>query len=518
METTAANTVLTALGLMLGSIIVACDPPESRHQGVKLADLPTLKVAPAQQPLPTGKIVEPRDVTIALVGEVRGELEPCGCPTLPWGGFERRATQLNKLRASSPGPVFHVDAGDTLVKGFATQRADKLEERAQEVLRLSEMVGVDVWVVGASDLMAFPAARLPSVEGPPRISATWATARGELVLPPSIVLEREGLRLGVIGLSAAPSTDSGLTQLDPVAATRTALANLPADLDWIIAVSNLNEEDVDAVAAEVSDLSAILSTRGSEYDTPELDRSPSVPIIETPDRGRYLQVVHARLGSAPAERLLLHPEPPKWRARLSSVKRGNVDALATEGAGRNLGLVNTVPLSADLDDMGPIRERLERYQERRRVDAASRAETSSPHSASYASSGACVNCHSDEFARWTLTKHARAWTTLVRRGETDNPECVGCHTTGYGEPGGLGELTDSNIRQFKGVQCEECHGPMGGHPSNPDVHSTAVTRESCLKCHDEANSPDFDYETYLPRASCQGGAPAIIPRPAGQDE
>ena len=66
----------------------------------------------------------------------------------------------------------------------------------------------------------------------------------------------------------APSTDSGLTQLDPVAATRTALANLPADLDWIIAVSNLNEEDVDAVAAEVSDLSAILSTRGVAQSCP----------------------------------------------------------------------------------------------------------------------------------------------------------------------------------------------------------------------------------------------------------
>ena len=272
------------------------------------------------------------------------------------------------------------------------------------------------------------------------------------------------------------------------------------------------------VAAEVEGLSAILSTRGTEYDTPALSRSSDTPIIETPDRGRYLQVLHARLGSAADEPLLLHPEAPKWRARLSSVRRGEADALTSEGAGRNLALVNTIPLSADLDDMGPIRERLERYQEKRRVEATARAETSSPHTASYASSGACVNCHSDEFARWTLTKHAQAWTTLVRRGETDNPECVSCHTTGYGEPGGLGELNDSNVRRFKGVQCEECHGPLGGHPSNPDVTASAVTRESCLKCHDEANSPDFDYDTYLPRASCQGGAPAIVPRPAGQEE
>jgi len=518
MKTTATNTVLTVLGLMLGGVLVGCESTKFDHQAVKLADLPELKTAPTEQSLPTGTIEPSRDVTIALVGEVRGELEPCGCPTLPWGGFERRATQLKKLRTSSPGPVFHIDAGDTLVKGFATQRADKLEERAKEVLRLSEMVGVDVWVVGASDLMAFPASALLTVDGPPRISATWLTSDGTPLLPPSIVLERDGLRLGVIGLSATPNADSGLTQRDPVEAARAALAELPDNLDLALAVSNLNEDAVAKVAAEVPGLSVILSTRGSEYDTPTLRRSPHTPIIETPDRGRYLQVLHARLGSGPDEPLLLHPEAPKWRARLSSVRRGDADTLTTAGSGRNLALINTVPLSADLDDMGPIRERLERYQERQRVDAAARAEAPSPHSATYASSGACVNCHSDEFARWTLTKHAKAWITLVRRGETDNPECVGCHTTGYGEPGGLGELTDSNVRQFKGVQCEECHGPMGGHPSNPDVTSSSVTRETCLKCHDEANSPQFDYETYLPRASCQGGAPTIIPRPSSQDE
>ena len=517
MATCSPNTVLTVLALWLSLAVVACDSTEREPQSVKLADLPTLKAPPTEQPLPSGKVVKPRDVTIALVGEVRGELEPCGCPTLPWGGFERRATQLTKLREASPGPVFHIDAGDTLVKGFATQRADKLEERASEVLRLSEMVGVDLWVVGASDLMAFPASELVTVDGPPRISATWQTTTGALLLAPSTVLERDGLRLGVIGLSAAPSTDSGLTQRDPVEAARSALAGLPEDLDWIVAVSNLDEDDAAKVADEVRGLSVILSTRGSEYDSPELNRTPLTPVIETPDRGRYLQVLHARLGSSPDERLLLHPEPPRWRARLSSVRRGEADSLDEEGSGRNLALVNTVPLSADLDEMGPVRARLERYQERRRIDAATRAETPSPHTASYASSGSCVNCHSDEFARWTLTKHAKAWITLVRRGETDNPECVGCHTTGYGEPGGLGELTESNVRRFKGVQCEECHGPMGGHPSDPDVTASPVTRESCLKCHDEANSPEFDYETYLSRASCQGGAPAIIPRPAGQD-
>ena len=76
-------------------------------------------------------------------------------------------------------------------------------------------------------------------------------------MAPSTVLERDGLRLGVIGLSAAPSTDSGLTQRDPVEAAQSALAGLPEDLDWIVAVRNLDEDDAAKVADEVRGLSVI---------------------------------------------------------------------------------------------------------------------------------------------------------------------------------------------------------------------------------------------------------------------
>ena len=201
---------------------------------------------------------------------------------------------------------------------------------------------------------------------------------------------------------------------------------------------------------------------------------------------------------------------------LSAVRNQQADALSETGAGRNLALINTIPLSAELDREGVISKRLANYQEDRRQLAAKRAEEVSPHEKSYASSGTCVNCHASEFARWTLTGHAKSWHSLLKREATNNPECVSCHTTGFGEPGGLGELTPKNIRKFKGVQCEECHGPMKGHPSDDRVHSEPVTEKTCLKCHDEANSPDFDYATYLPKATCQGGSPSILPTPPSQ--
>jgi len=477
-----------------------------------MEDLPSLPEEPKKQELPRSVSMEKRDVTLALVGEVRGEIEPCGCPTLPFGGFERRGTQLGKLRDSGAGPVFHIDAGDTLVKGLSTKRIDKLETRAREILKLSKMVGVDVWIPGSSDLIALAPDELAAAPGPHRISATWIQPDGESLLPATAVLERDGFKLAVIGLSGPPPSHVELDYMTPLRATEKAMKSIPKDVDWIIGVSNLNDDEIAALSREKTGLSAIFSTRGNRYDTPTLT-TQSTPIIETPDRGRYLQVIHARLGSAASTPLLLHPDAPTWRARLSAVRRGEDDKLNEDGKGRNLGLINTVPLSADLDKTGAISDRLVKYKADRRVEAAKNAGHTKPHTPTYASSGACVNCHSSEFARWALTGHAQAWLALVQRKETENPECVGCHTTAYGEPGGLGELTASNIRKFKGVQCEMCHGPLAGHPSDPNVTAKPIQESDCIRCHDEANSPDFDFETYLPRASCQGGAPSIIPKP-----
>jgi hypothetical protein len=478
-----------------------------------MKDLPALPDKVVADELPRSDIRSARDLTIALVGEVRGELEPCGCPTLPFGGFERRTTQLQRLQATGPTPVFHIDAGDLLVKGFATQRGENIARRAREILELSLLAGVEVWVPGPSDLLAIPAQKMKTVRAPQRISATWIDAEGASFFPASTVLQRDGLRLGVIGLSASPAPDTGLFMRPVVDAARAAVAELPDDLDLVIAVGSVNDEAAIEVRNQVPGISAFFTTRGSAYDEPS-PADGKAAIIEIPDRGRYLQVAHIRLGAPAGSPLLLYPDPPAWRARLAGTRKGRADTLDTEGAGRNLGLVNTIPLSSELDHEGAISVHVERYKEVSLQRAATAATQIDPHTPEYASSGSCVNCHSSEFARWTLTGHAKAWLALVERQETQNPECVGCHTTAFGKPGGLGELTASNIRKFKGVQCESCHGPMGGHPQDDQATAKAIRRPTCLPCHDEANSPDFEFRTYLARATCQGGRPQIIPQPS----
>ena len=135
----------------------------------------------------------------------------------------------------------------------------------------------------------------------------------------------------------------------------------------------------------VRGLSAFFTTKGAVYvDPPEDNATP--PVIETPDRGRYVQVVHTRIGTSASEALLIHPDKAEWRARLSAVRKQQPDALLDVGTGRNLGLVNTIPLSAELDKDGVISNRLANYQEDRRQLAAKRAQQVLPHEKSYASS------------------------------------------------------------------------------------------------------------------------------------
>jgi hypothetical protein len=59
---------------------------------------------------------------------------------------------------------------------------------------------------------------------------------------------------------------------------------------------------------------------------------------------------------------------------------------------------------------------------------------------------------------------------------------------------------------LKGNQCENCHGPASAHVENPDdpailktikLAAAEVDRTHfCLRCHDEDNSPRFEFTGY----------------------
>ncbi len=434
-------------------------------------------------------------------------------------------------------PTFHLDAGEALVKGLVHPSPEEMEARAGLMVELIQEVDVDVFVPGPTDLAP---GGLQGLRGlgrsgtkPYVVSATWIDEEGRPHFPPSVLLEEQGVRLGVVGLSRRPSSPDLRAIVgwrDPVEATLLAVAGLPGDLDLVVALSNLTDEDNDRIAREVPGLAAVLSGPGGEYDPPR--RSSGAPVIEVAGRGRYISVVRAWLGSTAGTPLQLESEGVEALERFDEASRALVRMTTTgaaepesverlrnrveelragvagQGAGRNLAVVDPHPLGAGLEQAVSVSRRIERYKGEVLRDARQQElleREQEPRGPRYASAGECVGCHRKQFARWTFTGHAGALATLQEREEGENPECLGCHTLGFGEPGGYGELTPLKLSKFGGVQCEACHGMLKGHPEDQEVRPQPVGPRSCLRCHDPANSPQFDYDVYLRQVHCPIG-------------
>ena len=121
----------------------------------------------------------------------------------------------------------------------------------------------------------------------------------------------------------------------------------------------------------------------------------------------------------------------------------------------------------------------------------------------------CKSCHPNTFMKWSTTKHAQAFDARQgpegqRNDHQFDAECVSCHTTGFEYNSGW--KSAALTPYLKGNQCENCHGPGSKHvaePDNPEFRKAmALTAEEadknrlCLRCHDDDNSPKFDFATY----------------------
>ena len=146
------------------------------------------------------------------------------------------------------------------------------------------------------------------------------------------------------------------------------------------------------------------------------------------------------------------------------------------------------------------------------------ANLEAPSGATYVGADGCKSCHPNTFKKWSGTSHAKAFETLVhnpkdpRRKRTFDAECISCHTTGFTYESGW--VSAEKTPFLEGNQCENCHGPASKHVEQPDLEefsrSLARTAESadksgmCLKCHDEDNSPHFNFASYWKKVAHEG--------------
>jgi hypothetical protein len=150
--------------------------------------------------------------------------------------------------------------------------------------------------------------------------------------------------------------------------------------------------------------------------------------------------------------------------------------------------------------------------------------TTSVAGADYQGSNKCKMCHKKEHTSWLELKHAHAFEVLVSGDPamidkqaaaagvkltgpaSANPVCLGCHTVGYGLPGGYPPADTSKTASFQAVGCEMCHGPSSKHTAaekgtKKNFISIPKTDAMCKDCHTAAMSPKFAFDEYAKKAA-----------------
>ena len=151
------------------------------------------------------------------------------------------------------------------------------------------------------------------------------------------------------------------------------------------------------------------------------------------------------------------------------------------------------PLGNDIKEDTKVREVLDDYDSK--VAGLLKDAEIPPAGTTYSGLKKCTECHQPFEESWKETRHAGAFASLEHAGKEADPECLICHTVGFGEEGGF--YTIETTPELANVQCEECHGLDRGHLEDFSVPLRPVTEKICLKCHTKENSPDFDYPVYL---------------------
>lgn len=108
--------------------------------------------------------------------------------------------------------------------------------------------------------------------------------------------------------------------------------------------------------------------------------------------------------------------------------------------------------------------------------------------------GTCRACHLREYRDWLLTPHSIAWDSLQAGEKWRDPECVRCHVTGQGRPGGFA-APDTTLHLVN-VQCEVCHGDGGGHAGGAPLDLEAMGK-TCDGCHTGKFVLNFDRDEAL---------------------
>ena len=309
------------LGLLVSVALLSLSPTAQAErrivEGIPLAD-----------PAETGE--SGLAARLFFSANLMGSFEPCECADLPLGGIAQAAAQVDSARVDGP-PVFWVDAGNRLFRyDMAMTGTEEAERRARAILLVDSgsVGGLDALGVGRLDLGAgIDYLRLLQRRASfPFLSANLRDDRGELLFQASVLLERDGQKIGVTSVLPEGTSGLGYSADNPFAAAKREVGKLRGrGADLVVVLSNLGTKQ-GAKLARASKPDVILSSQSRKL-TPEPEVWGKTIGGEPSSRGRYLGDLRIYEKSARrGDRLVLTtvpvrregPQHPRVRALVES--------------------------------------------------------------------------------------------------------------------------------------------------------------------------------------------------------
>lgn len=396
---------------------------------------------------------------IVISGDTQGWITPCGCTANQSGGLLRRATCLNQLRASAN--VLYFDVGGAGAGNSPFELA-----KLQATFDGENAMGISAHNIGGSEL-AVGADALRKISDElhvPLICANAHQSDGTPIAPAMRIFAASGKRLAVIGVVSPRYATAGITIDDPRQSILAAIANHKDQYDSLLVLAYLPDEELRQLASALPEADAIIGGPTGQSIAPHT--VGPVLLAAATNKGKFLVKLQ-----------MPDSAYPQWR--------GDVIELGPKFADDPTQLAN---LNAYLD----------RLKDRDFTAAESGFAPTIPAGAPanyrIAGSQACLSCHAESAMVWIHSLHASAGAVLMPRHFQADPDCLRCHTTGYGLAGGF--VSPRQTPQLYGVGCENCHGPGEAHVLDPKVHTLFLAFDQCIRCHDEENSPTFKRDVY----------------------
>jgi 2',3'-cyclic-nucleotide 2'-phosphodiesterase (5'-nucleotidase family) len=361
-----------------------------------------------------------------------------------------------------------VDAGDL----FGTRNKND-RHQSEFLAEMTGEMGYDAIGLGERDLnygLPFLKEMMEKYDLPFTNANVKDSDSGELILPEYLIVERNGIKYGIAGVLGTNqriltmSAEDDAFQVDePVATMRELIPRMREEVDTIILLSHLGEQMTEALIKEVTGIDMCIVGHTSRSIKSERIINDTA-VFAAAFEGRYIGRANLFVDDAD----------------------GRVMAIDVGITALNEKVAN------DEDMLGRVEQHKQDLIDFKTSKRAEYPRTMGSEKESFLGERACMSCHEDAWKVYLDSSHRSAFATIRNKGQSFEPECLSCHTTGYRHQNGYSDVSPFN--KLSNVQCEACHGYGSEHAR--DGKWIQQAKDSCTMCHDQENSPEFDYATY----------------------